>query len=122
MNYSTSVPIYLQVITWIKMDIISGVLKPGEKLPSGRDLALKYSINPNTANRVYKEMEAQGICFTRRGLGTFVTEDPALIMKIKKEMSLQYLHYFLKGMERLGINAEECIELIREEAHSNLCK
>ena len=75
MEFSNNIPIYIQVINEIKKDMVNGVVALGEKLPSGRELAFKYKINPNTANRIYKEMESEEICYTKRGLGTYVTED-----------------------------------------------
>ena len=52
-----------------------------------RDLAVEYTINPNTVSRVYKELEMEGVCFTRRGMGTFVTEDPERVQQLKEEMA-----------------------------------
>ena len=57
MDFSNNIPIYIQVIDDIKMNIIKGNIGLGEKLPSGRDLAIQYKINPNTASRVYRELE-----------------------------------------------------------------
>ncbi len=115
MEFNAALPIYLQVVTAIKREIVTGVLLIGEKMPSGRDLALKYMINPNTASRVYKELENEGICFTRRGLGTYVSEDPDLVKRLKDEMAQELLDQFLEGMEQLGISAREAVELIRKE-------
>lgn len=114
MEFNSALPIYLQVVTAIKREIVIGVLQMGEKMPSGRDLALKYTINPNTASRVYKELENEGICFTRRGLGTYVSEDPDLVKRLKDEMAQELLDQFLEGMKQLGISAEEAVELIRK--------
>ena len=72
MEYNPALPIYLQAANSIKRDIVTGKLPPGAKLPSVRDLAVEYTINPNTVSRVYKELESEGVCFTRRGMGTFV--------------------------------------------------
>ena len=74
MEYNTGAPIYLQVINELKKKMVKGELKPGEKMPSSRDLAVEYKVNQNTAARIYREMEMQGWCFTRRGIGTFVSE------------------------------------------------
>ena len=75
MEYNSSLPIYLQAANSIKQDIVTGKLSPGARLPSVRDLAVEYTINPNTVSRVYKELEMEGVCFTRRGMGTF---DPGI--------------------------------------------
>lgn len=114
MEFNSSLPIYLQVVTAIKREIVMGRIQLGEKMLSGRDLALQYTINPNTANRVYKELENQGICFTRRGLGTFVSEDPHLVKRLKDEMAQELLVQFMEGMRQLGISKEEAIQLIKE--------
>lgn len=114
MEFNSALPIYLQVVTAIKREIVSGRIALGEKLPSGRDLALMYTINPNTAGRVYKELESEGICFTRRGLGTFVSEDPDLVKRLREEMAQELLEQFLEGMRNLGISQEEAVELIRK--------
>ena len=112
MEFDNNIPIYVQVINDIKNDIVKGTLPLGEKLPSGRDLALKYQINPNTANRIYKELEAEEICFTKRGLGTFVTEDGEKLKRIREEMAETLLDNFISGMKNLGFSKEEVIRLL----------
>ncbi|MCR4568759.1 MAG: GntR family transcriptional regulator [Pseudobutyrivibrio sp.] len=114
MNFNSNAPIYLQVVDAIKLDIINGRLKAGDKLPSGRDLAVKYTINPNTAARVYQELERQEICFTKRGMGTFVTEDQERIKLCKSQMAEETLTSFLLSLNDLGITKEEAIEMINE--------
>ena len=64
MDFNPMMPIWLQVVTAIKHDLVCGIIQPGSKLPGGRDLAVKYSINPNTAARGYQELEKEGICET----------------------------------------------------------
>ncbi|MFV0344339.1 MAG: GntR family transcriptional regulator [Anaerocolumna sp.] len=115
MEFDNNIPIYLQVIKELKKDMIHGVLGLGDKLPSGRELALTYQINPNTANRIYKEMEAEGICFTKRGLGTFVTEDEKRLKEIRMEMAESLLSNFVAGMTELKFEKEEVIAFIEEK-------
>lgn len=115
MEFDNNIPIYLQVINDIKKDIVNGVIPLGEKLPSGRDLALKYQINPNTANRIYKELEAENVCFTKRGLGTYVTEDVEKLKIIREEMAGSLLDKFIEGMKQLGFTKEELIQLLEEK-------
>ncbi len=112
MEYNNNLPIYLQVINQIKKDMIQGRLPMGEKLPSTRELAVQYQINPNTAVRVYKEMEQSGMCFTKRGLGTFVTEDAEVIKTMKEEMAKELLDGFVNEMQDLGFTKEELVELL----------
>ena len=114
MEYNNNLPIYLQVINQIKKDMIQGRLPMGEKLPSTRELAVQYQINPNTAVRVYKEMEQSGMCFTKRGLGTFVTENVEVITKMKEEMAGELLENFVQEMQDLGFTKEELITIIEK--------
>ena len=88
-------------------------MSPGEKLPSGRDLALMYTINPNTAARVYQTLEQQKLLFTKRGLGSFVTEDQERVIALREEMAQELLRDFLEGLDRLGISREDAIEMIK---------
>ena len=114
MRFQTNRPIYLQVIDDIRHRLVNGSLSPGEKMPSVRDLALEYEINPNTAARVYKEMESMHLCFTKRGLGTFITEDEVVFSQIRKDMAEQYIEDFIAGMSSLGFSFEELTGLLRE--------
>ena len=85
MHFDPMTPIWVQVTTRLKQQIVTGVLAPGAKLPGGRDLASEYGINPNTAARIYQEMEREGLCETRRGLGTFVTEDTQAVSRLRSD-------------------------------------
>lgn len=114
LEYDNNIPIYLQVIDRIKKDMIQGLLPMGEKLPSTRELALQYNINPNTAARIYKEMEQQKMCFTKRGLGTFVTENPEIFNAIREDMARKRLNGFISEMKELGYTKEDLIEAISQ--------
>ena len=114
MEFNPALPIYLQVMTMIKRDIVTGELKPGEKLPSVRDMAVEFAVNPNTVSRVYRELESEGICYTKRGMGTFVTEEPEVVGRLKAEMAGELMDQFLEGMKRLGIPGEEVIQMVKE--------
>lgn len=114
MEYNNNLPIYLQVINQIKKDMIQGKLPMGEKLPSTRELAVQYQINPNTAARVYKEMEQAGMCCTKRGLGTFVTENAEVIKKMKEEMAGELLENFVREMQDLGFSKEELMAIMEK--------
>lgn len=115
MEFNSALPIYLQVMTALKRDIVTGQLPLGEKLPSVRDLALQYTINPNTVSRVYKELENEEVCFTKRGMGTFVTEDRTKVDKMKEEMADELLTQFLEGMKEIGVTPKEAIRMIKEK-------
>ncbi|HIR27740.1 MAG TPA: GntR family transcriptional regulator [Candidatus Choladousia intestinigallinarum] len=114
MEFNPALPIYLQVMTMIKRDIVTGELMPGGKLPSVRDMAVQFAVNPNTVSRVYRELESEGICYTKRGMGTFVTEEPEVVGRLKAEMAGELMDQFLEGMKRLGMSGEEVIQLVKE--------
>ncbi len=113
MEFSTSTPIYLQVVDEIKRMLMSGELQPGEKLWSARDMAVRYKINPNTAARVYKELELQNLCFTKRGLGTYLTEEAGIAERLKKEKAEQLVADTITTFLGLGYTKEELQELFQ---------
>ena len=115
MEFAAGSPIWLQVMICLETDILTGKLPPGAKLPGGRDLALEYEINPNTAARVYQELEKAGLCETRRGMGTYVTEDRSRIVALREEMARQAVEQFLKKINALGISREDAVRIIQEE-------
>lgn len=114
MEYNTGAPIYLQVINELKKKMVKGELKPGEKMPSSRDLAVEYKVNQNTAARIYREMEMQGWCFTRRGIGTFVSEEENMFQDLKKEMASELLKNFMHEMSGLGYKKDDIIDQIAD--------
>lgn len=114
MEFKANIPIYLQVIDDLKKQIVSRELQLGDRLPSTRELAIKYQINPNTAARVYSEMELMGISFTKRGLGTFVTEDASIYERIKKEMAQFCIEEYVTEMKELGYDKDAMIQAIEE--------
>lgn len=114
MEFKTNIPIYLQVIEDIKQKIIAGTLPLGSKLPSSRELAIEYQINPNTAARIYSEMESMGLSYTRRGIGTFVTEDVKVIDDLKKERIEELIQGFDEQLTGMGFTPDEILELLKK--------
>ncbi len=114
MKYDTSMPIYLQVVHQIEKEIASGKRKPGEKMPSTRDLALAFQINPNTAARVYQVLEGEHICMTRRGLGTFVSEDQEMISAIRIQIAREAIAALKRSLSQLGYGEDEMMQMIKE--------
>lgn len=119
MNFDPMIPIWLQVATSIKQQIVTGRLPPGAKLPGGRDLALQYGINPNTAARIYQELEREGVCQTQRGLGTYVTDSGETVQRLREEMARGAVSRFLADLKGIGMNREDAIELIRKEDNTD---
>ncbi|MEL7649687.1 MAG: GntR family transcriptional regulator [Sedimentibacter sp.] len=115
MEFNNNIPIYLQVIEKLKQDIVTGKLKPGEKMLSSRELSTLLGINFNTVARVYKEMEADEILFTKRGLGTFITESLERIDRLRLEMAKKQIEDFIKGMKLIGYTKTDMINFIEME-------
>mgnify|MGYP001076848447 FL=1 len=114
MEYNTASPIYLQVINELKKRMVKGELKPGEKMPSSRELAVLFKVNQNTAARIYREMESMGLCYTKRGIGTFVSEEDDMISGLKKEMAEELVRNFMQEMEDLGFQKGDIIDRIAD--------
>ena len=114
LEFNNNYPIYLQVVDDIKRKIIKNELCPGDKLPSNSELALIYKINPNTVQRIYKQLEYENICFTRRGLGTYVSEDPEIQQKIKNEFISNLINDFIFQMDSVGFNLDEIIKTLND--------
>jgi GntR family transcriptional regulator len=83
------IPIYVQIIEYLRSVIAAGVYRPGEALPSLRVLATELKVNPNTVQRAYDEMERQGMIRSRRGVGMFVAERGARSARSRAEESVQ---------------------------------
>ena len=115
MEYDPMSPIWLQVVNRIKGSIATGDLGPGEKMPGGRDLAVRFSINPNTAARVYQELERAGLCETRRGMGTYVTGDTGQIARLRTQMAEDAAGKYLRELENLGLTCADAIRLLKEK-------
>lgn len=112
MEFNNNIPIYIQVMEKIKQDIIKGKIKSGDKMPSSRDYANELGINFNTVARVYKEMEMEEILFTKRGLGTFITESTERIGNLRYEMAKIQIDTFINGMKQIGFTKKEMIKFI----------
>jgi GntR family transcriptional regulator len=114
MEFNNNIPIYLQIIDNIKQDIVVGKLKAGQKMPSVRELAGILKVNPNTIQRVYQELDREKITFTKRGMGTYVTEEKKIISSLKEELSKKIIIDFVEGMNRLGFSNKEMINTLKE--------
>ena len=113
-NLDSSRPIYLQIIERVQMDIITGRYEPGDKRPSGRDLAQEAAVNPNTMQKALSELERSGLIYSQRTSGRFITEDKELIHQMKKGLAAAEVSAFVAHMKQLGITPEEIRQLLAE--------
>jgi GntR family transcriptional regulator len=110
--FDNNQPIYLQIIQRICAQILREEYQPGDKLPSVIDAAMHFKVNHNTMVRVYNEMTRQGIAVTRRGEGTFVTEDHGVLEQLHHTMRESLLENFYSEMRRLGYSSAEILTAI----------
>lgn len=118
-EFREDAPIYTQLIAQIQQRIVGGLLGPGARLPSVRDLAAEAGVNPNTMQRALTELEREGIVHSQRTAGRFVTEDAERIRQLREELARQRVKDFLEGMFQLGFRRAEILALITQEADEN---
>lgn len=111
-SFSNDRPIYLQIVDQIKVKIITGVYKPGDKLPSVREMAMEMQVNPNTMQRAYSYLEMEGLVHSQRTSGRYVDPDPEKVRQLKKELAKTQVRDFLKSMQQLGFGMDEIIEVL----------
>lgn len=107
-------PIYVQLVEKIRIEIISGKLKSGERIPSVRELALTARVNPNTMQKALSELESEGLVYTERTNGKFVTDNKELIEKIKRKLAEEKVNNYINDMKNIGITYEEAVMYLQE--------
>ena len=112
-NFDSDRPIYAQIIEHMKLFIVSGELKPGDRLASVRELAAEAEVNPNTMQRALSELERMGLMYSNRTSGRFITEDDTMIKQIKSEIAGESIRKFLESMKKIGFSRTETIEMVR---------
>lgn len=112
-------PIFRQLVEHIQLMIVSGGYKPGEKLPSVRDLAAEASVNPNTMQKALADLEQSGLVYAQRTSGRYITEDEGMIAKLKNELATQQILDFLEKMGQIGFSKQQTIELMTKTGEEN---
>ena len=113
LNYRDSRPIYEQIKDGLRKLIVTGALAAGEKLPSVRSLATQLSINPNTIQRAYNELENEGYIYSVAGRGSFVS-GTADADAARREMLKENLRALLGELRYLGVTREDAAALMKE--------
>lgn len=114
-EFSNDAPIYTQLIQQVKVGIVAGMFPPGERLPSVRELATEAGVNPNTMQRALAELERDGLVYSQRTAGRFVTEDETMIQAAKRGLAQRHVKSFIEAMLRLGFRQEEIVALLKQE-------
>lgn len=115
MEFNDFQPIYVQIMDYFKYKIIRGELKPNEKIPSVRDVSSVLKVNPNTVQRSFQELKNEGIIYSQRGLGNFITSDEKILKELNVVKGREIISYFYNEIKSLGLNKEECFNLLEEE-------
>lgn len=112
--FNETQPIYQQIIAAVKANIASGRYSPGEKLPSVRDLALEAGVNPNTMQRALSELEREGLVYSQRTAGRFITEDLQLLQNLSRELAAGQVQTMIQAVRALGYDGEQILRLVQD--------
>lgn len=112
LDYRDRQPLYLQIAENFRRQILSGIMQVGEKLPSVRELSSELSINPNTIQRAYRDLEAEGWIFSVPGKGSFVAENDHGIHR--RQELLEQLGELVTELNNLGLSQDEIIQFIQK--------
>ena len=114
---ASRVPVYQQLSNQVKLQIATGKLKPGDRLPAVRELAQQVLVNPNTIQKAYTELANAGLLHSRKGLGVFISElRPTLSREERTRRSVEATDQYLTGMLILGLAPEQVRELVAARA------
>lgn len=116
LDYQDRRPLYEQVTEKFRVLILRGVLEPGSRMPSVRQMAVELSINPNTIQRAYMELEQEGLIYPVKGKGNFVADTEQIRKKSRDEFEEELKAVVKKGLE-LGLEEEELLYIV-----SDCCK
>lgn len=114
-SFNDEIPIYLQIIEHIKMQIISKKYLPNQKIPSVRELSFELEVNPNTVQKALFELENIGLIYTERTNGKFVTDNEQLIEDTKNQTIQKMIDEFYVSMNKLGIDNEQVLQILIDE-------
>ena len=111
-TFDNNIPIYIQLLEYLKIYLISGVFKSGDKLPSVRDFANTFKVNPNTMQKALSELEDMKLIYTERTNGKYVTKDEKLIERLKDEYALTLAKSYFDGMKKIGLGKADSIKYL----------
>ena len=111
-TFDNNIPIYIQVLEYMKIYLMSGVFKCGDKLPSVRDFAQNFKVNPNTMQKALAELESMNLIYTERTNGKYVTKDKKLIDALKDEYAMTLAKSYFNGMKKIGFGKADSIKYL----------
>ncbi len=113
-QFQLTQPIYLQIMERIKKEIVAEKLLPTQQLPTVRELALQYQVNPNTVQRALSELERLNLVKSDRTIGRFVTDDQSLIQSLKEQMIMDKVNTFVSELDQLKVSQEDSINYLKQ--------
>ena len=111
-EFDNHAPIYLQLIELFSQKIVNGSWPAGDRVASVRELALEFGVNPNTVQRALAEMEREGMMYTERTSGRFITQNQQLISDTRQQLAEEKIDQFINQMQGLGLGRDELKQLI----------
>ena len=108
------VPVYEQIIKQVEEQVLTGILKEGDKLPSVRALSVKLSINPNTIQKAYTELDRRQLIITVPGKGSFISEKAIEVVGANSREKMTELNKIIRELALAGVTKEEIINNIEE--------
>ena len=108
------VPVYEQIIKQVEEQVLTGILKEGDKLPSVRSLSVKLSINPNTIQKAYTELDRRQLIITVPGKGSFISEKAIEVVGENSREKMTELNKIIRELALAGVTKEEIINNIEE--------
>lgn len=118
-NLMSRTPVYEQIIEQLGTFVLKGILKAGDQIPSVRSLSIQLSINPNTIQKAYSELDRSGVICTVPGKGSFIAQEAALNLRNMKRNQLGELKAIVEMLELAGISREEIINTVDEVFSKN---
>ena len=105
-------PIYLQIILFIKRGLVAGSIKDGEELPSRRVLSALLGVNPNTVQKAFALLEEEGLVLSRAGAKSVISADEKTIERIREELLVSDIKNITMALRQMGLSREQAAELI----------
>lgn len=115
-SFNEHTPVWLQIETRLRNEIISGVYKPDEQIPTVRQLAITAAVNPNTVQRALTALEEEGLIHSNATVGRFVTSDERILAAARKKAVGELVKAFVKQAGYLSVSKKELIEMLEEES------
>jgi DNA-binding transcriptional regulator YhcF (GntR family) len=113
-NFKDGLPIYSQIIDQMSMRIASKAYEPGDKLPSVRDMAMDAGVNPNTMQRALGELERQGLVYTERTSGRFITKDERALSELHRKLAMGYIEDLFDNLKKIGMSDEDIVKAVND--------